>query len=43
MRSFQKVFSKICIFLGYCANNLGDWKFPYKETKSINKLPYVAI
>ena len=21
----------------------GDWKFPYKETKSTNKLPYVAI
>ena len=20
-----------------------DWKFPYKETKSINNLPYVAI
>ena len=23
--------------------SFGDWKFPYKETKSTNKLPCVAI
>ena len=26
MRSFPNVFSKICIFLGYCANNLSIFR-----------------
>ena len=37
-------FKNISSFLrSEALQSFGDWKFPYKETKSTNKLPCVAI